>query len=77
MCSIKLLYLTLYGPLKAVERSGNEKNYLLAEVFSKAYVWVAAKERGISVFRLADISRLNSETFTEIEFETNEETKTD
>jgi len=49
MCSIELLYLTLYGLLKAAfnmecglcfERSGNEKitQYLLAEVFSKAYV---------------------------------------
>jgi hypothetical protein len=49
MCSIKLLYLTLYGPVKAAfnmewgvcfERSGNEKftQFLLAEVFSKANV---------------------------------------
>jgi len=49
MYSIKLLYLTLYGPLKAAfnvecglcfERSGTEKftQYLLAEVFSKASV---------------------------------------
>lgn len=47
VCSITLLYLTFYGPLKAafnmewdlcLERSGNEKitQYLLAEVFSKA-----------------------------------------
>jgi hypothetical protein len=40
-------------------------------------VQVAAKETGISGFRPADVSRLNSETVTEIEFETNEETKND
>ena len=84
------LYLRLYGPLRAfmnkifrlyLERNVREEitEFCFSELLKKCYLQAAALEKGTSIsdFRAAGVSRLNSEMFREIEFETNKEVKND